>query len=83
MSPTLEGRFLIAGPPGKSNHWSVWTNLTEQYLGHLYSFYCASSLQHRRRVRFLDQQDPLEKEIATGSSILAWEIPWTEKPGGL
>ena len=39
MSPTLEGRFLIAGPPGKSNHWFVWTNLTEGYLGHLYSFY--------------------------------------------
>ena len=28
-------------------------------------------------------EDPLEKEIATHSSILAWEIPWTEKPGGL
>jgi len=35
------------------------------------------------RVQFLDQEDPLEEEIATGSSILAWEIPWTEKPGGL
>ena len=31
----------------------------------------------------LGQEDPLEKEIATHSSILAWEIPWTEKPGGL
>ena len=31
----------------------------------------------------LDQEDPLEKEIATHSSILAWEIPWTEEPGGL
>ena len=28
-------------------------------------------------------QDPLEKEMATHSSILAWEIPWTDKPGGL
>ena len=28
-------------------------------------------------------EDPLEKEIATQSSILAWEIPWTEEPGGL
>ena len=35
------------------------------------------------RVRFLSQEDPLEEEIATGSSILACEIPWTEKPGGL
>ena len=29
------------------------------------------------------QEDPLEKEMATHSSILAWEIPWSEKPGGL
>ena len=29
------------------------------------------------------QEDPLEKEMATHSSILAWEIPWTEEPGGL
>ena len=34
-------------------------------------------------VRSLDQEDALEKEIATHSSILAWKIPWTEKPGGL
>ena len=31
----------------------------------------------------LGQEGPLEKEMATHSSILAWEIPWTEKPGGL
>ena len=31
----------------------------------------------------LGQKDPLEKETATHSSILAWEIPWTEEPGGL
>ena len=29
------------------------------------------------------QEDPLEKEMATRASILAWEIPWTEEPGGL
>ena len=34
-------------------------------------------------VRFLGQEDPLEKEIATHSSVLAWEIPWTEEPGEL
>ena len=34
-------------------------------------------------VRSLGQKDHLEKEMATHSSILAWEIPWTEKPGGL
>ena len=35
------------------------------------------------RIRSLGQQDPLEKEMATHSSILAWKIPWTEEPGGL
>ena len=34
-------------------------------------------------VQFLGWKDPLEKEMATHSSILAWEIPWTEEPGGL
>ena len=33
------------------------------------------------RVRFLGQEDPLKKEMATHSSTLAWEIPWMEKPG--
>jgi len=34
-------------------------------------------------VQSLDQEDPLEKEMAIRSSILAWEIPWTEELGGL
>ena len=35
------------------------------------------------RVRFLGWEDPLEKEMAIHSSILAWKIPWTKEPGGL
>ena len=35
------------------------------------------------QVRSLGREDPLEKEMATHSGILAWEIPWTEEPGGL
>ena len=35
------------------------------------------------QVHSLGQNDPLEKEMATHSSILAWRIPWTEEPGGL
>ena len=35
------------------------------------------------QVRFLVQKDPLEKEMATHSSILTWRIPWTEEPRGL
>jgi len=35
------------------------------------------------QVQSLGQEDPLEKEMATHSSLLAWEIPWTEEPGEL
>ena len=35
------------------------------------------------RVQSLGCEDPLEEEMATHFSILAWEIPWTEEPGGL
>ena len=34
-------------------------------------------------VRSLGREDPLEKEMATHSSVLAWRIPWMEEPGGL
>ena len=34
-------------------------------------------------VRSLGQEEPMEKEMASHPSILAWEIPWTEEPGGL
>ena len=35
------------------------------------------------QIQSLGQEDPLEKKMATHSSILAWEMPWTEEPGGL
>ena len=35
------------------------------------------------QVQSLDREDPLEEEVATHSGILAWEIPWTQEPGGL
>ena len=37
----------------------------------------------KTQVRSLGQEDPLEKEMATHSSTLAWRIPWAEEPGGL
>ena len=37
----------------------------------------------KTQVQSLGREDPLEEEMATHSSILAWEIPWTEEPGGL
>ena len=41
------------------------------------------STMRETRVRSLGQEDPLEKEMAAHSTILAWRIPWTEEPGGL
>ena len=39
------------------------------------------ALMQKTWVHFLGQEDPLEKEMATHSSILAWRNPWTEEPG--
>ena len=41
------------------------------------------SLGTQEWVQSLAHEDPLEKEMVTHSSILAWKIPWTEQPGGL
>ena len=41
------------------------------------------SAMQEMTVRFLGRKDSLEKEMATHSSVLAWEIPWTEEAGGL
>ena len=43
---------------------------------------CLPAMQ-KTWVRSLSQEDPLEEEMATHSSILSWRIPWTEEPGGL
>ena len=43
---------------------------------------CLPAMQETQ-VRSLGQEDPLKKEMAAHSSILAWRIPWTEKPGRL
>ena len=42
-------------------------------------------MQETQKIHFqsLGQEDPVEKEMAIHSSILAWKIPWTEEPGGL
>ena len=52
----------------------VWASLVAQRLKHLPATW-------EMWVRSLGREDPLEKEMATQSNILAWEIPWTEKPG--
>ena len=40
-------------------------------------------LLQETRIRCLSRENPLEKGMATHSSVLAWRIPWTEEPGGL
>ena len=55
---------------------SVWAPLVAQSVKKLPAV-------QETQVQSLDQEDPLEKEMATRSSILAWRIPWTEEPGRL
>ena len=44
---------------------------------------CANAGTQEVQVRSLGQEDPLEEEVATHSSILVWKILWTDEPGGL
>ena len=61
--------------PFKSKGIVGWrTSLVAQRVKHL-------PAMQETWVRSLGQEDPLEKEMATHSSILAWKIPWTEEPG--
>ena len=55
---------------------AFWAPLVAQRLKHL-------PAMRETRVRSLGREDPLEKEMATHSSILAWRIPWREEPGRL
>ena len=55
---------------------SCWTSLVAQMVKHL-------PTMPETQVQSLGREDPLEKEMATHSSLLAWRIPWTEEPGGL
>ena len=68
------------------------TNLSLTSLNDLVKFIRASPIaqlvknppaMQKTPVQFLGQEDPLEKDMASDSSILAWRIPWVEEPGGL
>ena len=54
----------------------IWASLVAQSVKNLPAV-------QETRVQSLGLEDPLEKEMATPSSILAWKISWTEEPGGL
>ena len=58
------------------NYEKSWLSLVAQRVKRL-------PAMQETRVRSLGREDPLEKEMATHSSILAWKIPWTEEPGRL
>ena len=59
-----------------SLHWEPRTFLVAQTVKH-------PPAMQETQVQSLGLEDLLQKEMATHSSILAWKIPWTEKPGGL
>ena len=66
--------------PGSTFLFSVALSLLVSLVGQIIKNLPA---MQETQVQFLGQEDPLEKGMATHSSILAWKIPWTEEPGGL
>ena len=57
-------------------YWEKWASVEAQSVKNL-------PVMRETWVWFLGREDPLEKEMATYSSIIAWRIPWTEQPGRL
>ena len=78
-------RAVIHGVAKNRTRLSDWTELNwEAFLSSLVAQRLKSlPPMWETQVRSLGREDPLEKEMVTHSSILAWRIPWTEKPGRL
>ena len=68
--------WTLGGAWFQCRYGGFWTSLVAQTVKRLPTMW-------ETRVRSLGQEDPLEKEMGTHSSILVWKIPWTEKPGWL
>ena len=66
----------VKGSPFESTYTSVWASLLTQTVKN-------PPAMLETRVQPLDQEGPLEKGMATHSSILAWRVPWREELGGL
>ena len=79
-SSALAGGFFTTEPPGKPyiilSYTYLWPSLVAQMVKNLRAM-------RGTRVQSLGWKDPLEEDMATHSSILAWRIPWTEDPGVL
>ena len=73
QTPNLSSLF------GETIEHHVWASLMAQWVENP----PAMQETEETQVRSLGQEDSLEKEMATHSSVLAWKIPWTEEPGGL
>ena len=67
---------LCPVPGGQSSALPSWASLAAPMVKNL-------PVMQETQVRSLGREDPLEKGMATHSSILGWRIPWIEKPGGL
>ena len=74
-NPNARGLGSICGQ-GTISHMPSWASLVAQSVKNL-------PVMQETWVRSLGQNVPLEKEMATHSSILAWRIPWVEEPGRL
>ena len=96
MSSALAGDFFTTSAPWEALRNHLFPVASGQYkaghggwASHLYHFSGGSDgkknqpAMQQTRVWPLGQDDPLEKEMATHSSILAWRIPWTPEPGRL
>ena len=80
----LPSQFIIWGVAKQM----VYIPTIEYHLAIRWASRVAQSVEHlptmwETWVQFLGREIPMEKEMATHSSILAWRIPWTEEPGGL
>ena len=73
MPPTKLQHNIVNGFPTSDG---IWACLVTQMVKRL-------PAMHEIQVRSLGQEEPLEKEMETHSSTLAWKILWTEAPGGL
>ena len=81
----IEVYRMVGGGGGRVFHRNIWLLIESG------SFQVALVVRNppanaeasRDQVLSLGQEDPLEKEMATYSNILAWRIPWTEEPSGL
>ena len=75
-----ESRWVVArtwGERGDKSSWSAGTKFLVAQMGK------NLPAVQETQVQSLGQEDPLEKGMATHSSVVAWRIPWTEEPGGL